>query len=727
MSLFVGILFAVSLVSASVFSVSVVSAAEVSSDDSSGSLGFPVRSADLSVSAIAADTTPYRVILVTVCNNGGVSSGEVQVDTQRIGMGAPRVVHHLVGVSAVAPGECKTNGTGGAAYFDAVPGETYYFRATVDPKNILSEFNEENNSLEQKVTIPPLTNQSIVVTTPEKSGAVWNAGQTYNIFWGGGGTDWSVNVLLIEAGKETARTKEIALSIKNTGFYSWTIPRDLEPGEYFIRVACQSCKMGTTGWFGDGPVFTINGSVNITKPIVVHTPENVGETWYIGDTRNITWSGGEANWLVNVLLNDRENTKTKNIALSIKNTGSYAWTIPDGIAPGKYVITVACQSCASGASGWYDDSNVFVVDYKDELVVKPVLVFKGTESYSTNDGQFVRYRLSVTNRSSFPDTLFEVAPSLPACGLNVNSSRTWVEIFEANGKRIYGFCGLKKAAELDDLWFAIKKGSTPPLGVYISLIDRKAGKTYRSNVVWFVSSGSGGGGGGGSTGTTEVGETEVETEVQIRTDESKEDSVADEQLQTIGEKAYLLKENNVDSILRELKELRNIIKEQETEIKYLRALTSGQVMKSEEAKEALSNFITYGVDDNTQKLGAGERAAVMYSYKSAFGKLPESEDELTDAIKIANGRWPEKKSAVAESRAKIEFKNIYKREANLQNGKDNAAVTVMAYGLRQKAENRKLESEKKGIEIFEDIYGRTPNSTNDWNIMQAITYSGATR
>ena len=43
------------------------------------------------------------------------------------------------------------------------------------------------------------------------------------------------------------------------------------------------------------------------------------------------------------------------------------------------------------------------------------------------------------------------------------------------------------------------------------------------------------------------------------------------------------------------------------------------------------------------------------------------------------------------------------------------------------AENRNLESEKKGIVTFKNIYGHTPKETEDWNIMQAITYSGSTR
>jgi|TARA_Y100000310_G_scaffold163662_1_gene163483 hypothetical protein len=63
----------------------------------------------------------------------------------------------------------------------------------------------------------------------------------------------------------------------------------------------------------------------------------------------------------------------------------------------------------------------------------------------------------------------------------------------------------------------------------------------------------------------------------------------------------------------------------------------------------------------------------------------------------------------------------------MDNPNDNAAVTVMAYGLRQRAENRNLGSERNGIKIFKGIYGHVPSSTEEWNIMQAITYSGAKR
>ena len=100
---------------------------------------------------------------------------------------------------------------------------------------------------------------------------------------------------------------------------------------------------------------------------------------------------------------------------------------------------------------------------------------------------------------------------------------------------------------------------------------------------------------------------------------------------------------------------------------------------------------------------------------------------MEDAIRIANGRWPSIRNQSAEDRASVIFAKIYDRQPDLENPQDNAAVTIMAYGLRQRAENRKLESERNGLKIYKAIFGHMPETTEDWNVMQAITYSGATR
>jgi len=203
--------------------------------------------------------------------------------------------------------------------------------------------------------------------------------------------------------------------------------------------------------------------------------------------------------------------------------------------------------------------------------------------------------------------------------------------------------------------------------------------------------------------------------------------VKDEQIVEIEEKTESLLENRLGEVLAELEELRDIVKEQQSEIKYLSSLVHDLSAVTEKMQSAINQFITYGVDNNTKKLGAGERAAVIHSYKEAYGRLPKDQEELTDAIKIANGRWPSRLSPEAEDRAIDKFETIYHRSPDLSNPKDEAAIMVMTYGLRQAAENRNLNSEKKAIKSFKAIFHKVPQSTEDWNALQAIAYSGASR
>ena len=202
---------------------------------------------------------------------------------------------------------------------------------------------------------------------------------------------------------------------------------------------------------------------------------------------------------------------------------------------------------------------------------------------------------------------------------------------------------------------------------------------------------------------------------------------SDNQLSNINTRARNLNDGKLNELLAEIKLLRDQLREQAAELKYLKTFAAEMRALNANMQTAIKAFIAYGVDDNTKKLGEGERAAVISSYEAAFDKLPETESELADAIKIANGRWPSVTSAEAEKEAKEQFQKIYKRIADMNDPKDNAAITVMAYGLRQKAENRNLNSEKNGINIFKGLYGHVPQTTEEWNIMQAITYSGASR
>lgn len=113
----------------------------------------------------------------------------------------------------------------------------------------------------------------------------------------------------------------------------------------------------------------------------------------------------------------------------------------------------------------------------------PVAILLAPAFYEQGGKQWKRYNLMVFNYEVYPNTMFAAAPSLPPCGQNTNASRTWVEIMDQSGKRLYGFCALGSNTDLTKLWFALEADIIPPSWVYVVLNDRQAGKTYKSNLV----------------------------------------------------------------------------------------------------------------------------------------------------------------------------------------------------------------------------------------------------
>jgi hypothetical protein len=113
---------------------------------------------------------------------------------------------------------------------------------------------------------------------------------------------------------------------------------------------------------------------------------------------------------------------------------------------------------------------------------KPAIGLVGAAVYQATGKDWVRHHYSVRNWTSFPADMFAVASDLPPCGRNPNASRTWVDFYDSAGRRLYGFCALKKPADLQCLWFATELGTAPPAKIYIELTDRRTGKKYRSNL-----------------------------------------------------------------------------------------------------------------------------------------------------------------------------------------------------------------------------------------------------
>ena len=194
------------------------------------------------------------------------------------------------------------------------------------------------------------------------------------------------------------------------------------------------------------------------------------------------------------------------------------------------------------------------------------------------------------------------------------------------------------------------------------------------------------------------------------------------QISRIKEEAREIIEKRLDVLLQKIGKRRNNEAENKAREVYLQKIKANKLSLDDQERVVL--FIAYGTTD-ALRLGEGERAGVLNSFQSAFGKLPQTEIDWEDVIKISTGRWPAQTSAIAEERAKKLFVQIYLRSPDMNNPHDNAAVTIMAYGLRPAQRN--LNSEAAAIRIFRNIFGRVPSSAVDWDVVRAIAYSGAQR
>ena len=117
-----------------------------------------------------------------------------------------------------------------------------------------------------------------------------------------------------------------------------------------------------------------------------------------------------------------------------------------------------------------------------QAIPNPILFFTGQEFYEASGKQYIRYRYDVLNKNEYPNELFAAAPDLPPCGQNTKASRTWVDFYDLRGKRLYGFCGFGKSADLGTIWFALEADVLPPSYVYIEINDRKTPTKYKSNL-----------------------------------------------------------------------------------------------------------------------------------------------------------------------------------------------------------------------------------------------------
>lgn len=176
-----------------------------------------------------------------------------------------------------------------------------------------------------------------------------------------------------------------------------------------------------------------------------------------------------------------------------------------------------------------------------------------------------------------------------------------------------------------------------------------------------------------------------------------------------------------ENVLFELGRVRDAKVEAKVEKTLVKQVIAGVKGLKSDVKEKVVTFVAYGTP-STENIGANERAGVLTSFKEAFGKLPKTQTDWNDIIKIANGEPPAQVSKKKEKQAAAAFKVIYGRAAKAGNAKDEAAVDSLAYGVRPT--EKSLAAERAAIKTYQTVFRRLPKTSSDWAAVRTIAYSG---
>lgn len=165
---------------------------------------------------------------------------------------------------------------------------------------------------------------AVVVQSPN-GGEVWCVGDSEGIGWtatdGNGvdsvsiyySTDGGGNYTLIASGEE------------NDGTYPWTIP-DILTEDALVKIEAYDPSLNVGEDVSDA-VFRI--AANVPPEVTVLAP-NGGETWYAGESENVTWTATDVQGVdsVSIYYSTDGGGEYALIASGEENDGIYPWTLP---------------------------------------------------------------------------------------------------------------------------------------------------------------------------------------------------------------------------------------------------------------------------------------------------------------------------------------------------------------------------------------------------------------
>lgn len=342
---------------------------------------------------------------------------------------------------------------------------TYYVRAYAS--------NSQGTSYGNQVsfTTPQILSAPTVSTTPAYNIGTHSATSGGNVTSDGGaaiterGVCWSTWQYPT---KENSHTFDGT----STGSFSSSLVELSSGTTYYVR-AYASNSQGTT--YGNQIEFT-------TDTESCNSPSNPGVSSITQNSAYLDWSS-----VSNAYQYTLRYRSTSSLSWIYEHPSSSNFSLSELSSSTTYEWQVMSICGADWGSSWMSGPNFTTASGRTcyNGLPNPILSVESAQIINADGTELLRVEFDVNNYSSFPNDLFTAAPDLPPCGWNTNSSRTWVDIYDANHNHLNGFCGLDQSSDLNEIWFNRPPGEIPSRQVYIVIWDRGCNISYTSNMVSF--------------------------------------------------------------------------------------------------------------------------------------------------------------------------------------------------------------------------------------------------
>lgn len=162
-----------------------------------------------------------------------------------------------------------------------------------------------------------------------------------------------------------------------------------------------------------------------------------------------------------------------------------------------------------------------------------------------------------------------------------------------------------------------------------------------------------------------------------------------------------------------------------TETRYAPLVSSDaaafRVTATEAQKNAMTNFVSYGISSSTQAFGAGERRAILRDYLETVAR---PDVVWSDVERLATGQKPVSRNLPNEQgqlpKVLTAFEKLTGHRPDFKKPSEDLAWNTMMYRVRF---DRDLAKERAGIVEFKVKFKKTPTTPLDWATVRAYGYA----